>query len=493
MILWLPMGLVGIWLVGCEPASPDFESLSRGFFSIAPEFEAYYRKVGGEEVLGAPISPRLEEGEFVYQYLANALLFSARNESGSAEVGFVPIGLDLSLPSPWLTLGVGRSQEVADSLPIHREFLPLYEKLGGRERVGKPLSGLRYNPRYRRYEQFFEGVGMYRAESDPPGEARLLAYGAWKCGEVCQYPFPIRAVVSSARPIDLRAAPLVERLGVDLTGFPLLPAIREADGDEIVIFENVALEIKANSESRAKLAPLPRKLGIFPERMVDYQESEETVFIAREDNRGYPVLRSFLNYIETHGGVELIGLPISGPIREENANVRQCFETLCLIEDRQIEGIYRIRPIPLGFEYASLYHPSELEEEAEARPSSRSTLQPSGASASEQDASSPGQEVTLQIFEARPFVDQQTQQEIGVIVSLGQQPVVNLRPKLVLSLSSGETLQLEMPPTDQQGRSSIAIPPLQAPNGTLVDYRVCVVIQGKMELCAREDYLIWSP
>lgn len=446
--------------------------------------EAYYKKVGGEEVLGTLISPRLEDGNYVYQYTVNALLFSPKGLVSEQEVGFVPIGLDLNLPS----IASNQLNRSSD-FPVYSEFLPLYEKLG-RKRVGAALSGLRYNPRQKRYEQFFEGVGMYRLESDPPGRAKLLAYGAWKCGAACLYPVPAQAEVIPPERVDSRVSDLVGRLGVDLTGFPLLPALAESDGREIVIFENVVVEIPIDGQGEAKLLPLPQKLGILPEGLVANQENEQKVFLSLHGDKGHHIWRSFMSYLDAHGGVELVGLPITEPVEWERGSIRQCFENLCLVEDHQIEGVYRIRPSPLGFEYASLSFPSEFG--GEGRLSLQSGQQ-SATLAAEHLSNPANQEITLEILEAKPFVDQQTQQEIGVIVRIGGRLAMDIQPTLHLFFPNGEVSSFEMPPTNEEGKSSFTIPPIQAPNGTLVEYRICIKTPSGVEGCASDDYLIWAP
>ncbi len=475
---------------GLSPESTETSPLKP--FPISPEIEAYYYKVGGEEYLGPVISPRLEEGDYVYQYTVSALLYCERGSEREDAVRFAPIGLDFNLP-PYRSVSPTEGSEYSvNNVIIYGEFVPLYEKLGGGGRIGLPLSGLRYNPRQRRYEQFFEGIGIYRAEDDSPGKVKLLAYGAWKCGKACFYPVPPQAEVNLSKPIDRRVVHLVEKLGVDLTGFALSAAIKEPDGSEIVLFENVATQIRPNAGGEVKLLPLPQKLGILPQGMVANQENEEKVFLSLEGDKGHHILRSFMSYIDSHGGLEQFGLPISEPVIWEDGNIRQCFENVCLIEDRQIEGPYRVRPSPLGFEFASLFYASEF---GEGGPSSLQADTPSLPIVvpNQNDQPSPEREITLEILEGRPFVDQHTAQEIGVIIRFGDQPAVNVKPWLLLSFPTGEVIHLEMPPSNNQGKSSVVVPPLQAANGTLVDYRICITTQSGKEVCARDDYLIWSP
>lgn len=485
---------LGVWmfstfLAGCGQTQQSAQPEAQQPFPPAPEMESFYRKAGGEDVLGALISPRLEEGDYVYQYTVNALLFSERSKDGDQEVRFVPIGLDLNLSPSQLLAKDGKTQSESNSFPVYQEFISLYDRLGGGRRIGAPLSGLRYNPRQRRYEQFFEGVGMYRNESDPAGKVKLLAYGAWKCGNACLYPVLPQAEVITPIPIDPRVFPLVERLGLDFTGFAISPPIKDFDGRLIVIFENVVIAIQPESEGGVSLLPLPQRLGILPQGMVANEDDETKTFLSLDGDKGHHILRSFMNYIDAHGGLDLIGLPIGEPLEWEKGSIRQCFEKVCLIEDRQIEGLYRIRPSPLGFEYASLYFDSENGGGLSLTPM---LLQPSASETSPANEE-PYPEITLEIIETKPFVDGQTSQEIGVIVRFGSQAAIGIIPTLYLSFPDGESYEFEMPPTNEQGKSFLVIPPTQGSNGTLVAYRICITTPSGVQMCAREDYLIWSP
>ncbi len=487
--LAIRLWIVSVLLLGCGEVQREPKPSSSKPFPIAPELASFYQKVGGEEILGALISPRLEEGSTVYQYTVNSLLLCERNSSSEAEVSFAPIGLDMNLPPYRSVLAAEGGGYSVNGIPIYPEFLTFYEKLGGGKRIGVPLSGLRYNPRLRRYEQFFEGVGMYRHENDPSGKVKLLAYGAWKCGEACFYPIPPQAEIFLPYPLDYRMAVLVDKLGADLSGFALSPVIKDSSGAEIVIFENIVVEIQPSSESKPKLLALPQKLGILPQAMVANQENDEQVFLSLDGDKGHHIRRSFMNYIDSHGGLELFGLPITEPMMGENGNIRQCFENLCLVEDRQLQGLYRIRPSPLGFEFATLFYGAQFGAGPEH---GLQDAQPTRQSGTFDGSADQTPEITLEILEDRPFVDQQTAQEIGVIVHFGVQPAVNVQPTVILSFPNGETLEMELPPTNAQGKSYITIPPIQAPNGTLVDYRICLMTQSGVEVCARDDYLIWS-
>lgn len=476
-------------LAGCVQTQLPAQPVAQQPFPPAPEMETFYRKAGGEDVLGALISPRLEEGNYVYQYTVNALLFTESRIDGNPEVRFAPIGLDLNLSPSQLLAKEGKSQFENESFAVYQEFIPLYDRLGGERRIGAPLSGLRYNPHQKRYEQFFEGVGMYRTESDPSGKVKLLAYGVWKCGNACLYPVFPQAEVIAPMPIDPQVFPLVERLGLDFTGFAITPPIKDPQGRLIVIFENAVIEIRPESEGGVSLLSLPQKLGILPQGMVDNEDDETKTFLSLDGDKGHHILRSFMNYIDAHGGLDLIGLPIGEPLEWEKGSIRQCFEKVCLIEDRQIEGPYRIRPSPLGFEYAYLYFDSVSGGRLSLTPLPLQPLATETSTANEELYP----EVTLEIIETKPFVDTQTSQEIGVVVRFGGQAAVEIVPILYLSFPDGESYEFEMPPTNEQGKSFLVIPPTQAPNGTLVAYRICITTPGGVQMCAREDYLIWSP
>ena len=86
----------------------------------------------------------------------------------------------------------------------------------------------------------------------------------------------------------------------------------------------------------------------------------------------------------------------------------------------------------------------------------------------------------------------QQSQEIAVGVMTNQQPSVGVSPLLTLILPDGSEKVLPMPATGSDGQTRVEVPPISAPNGTLVPLLVCVSVVDGTEYCLRESYLIWN-
>lgn len=71
-------------------------------------------------------------------------------------------------------------------------------------------------------------------------------------------------------------------------------------------------------------------------------------------------------------------------------------------------------------------------------------------------------------------------------------PLVNREPILNLTLPDNSLESYRFPATDEAGKTVLGIPPVEAPNGTLIPYEVCLMgIYGKT-FCVGENYLIWN-
>ncbi len=459
-------------------------------FTIAPIFREFYDQMGGESTLGKPISPPVQEENFIYQYTVNAVLVKATNPESQNEVLFSPVGLDFSLPPFKMKGPIREGEYYVHDIPIYLDFIPLYQKMGGQNRVGKPLTPLRYNPQKKRYEQLFEGVGFYFNETEPKGTVKLLAYGAWKCQDACIYPVSQDAKVILPKPIDPHFFSFVEQLGSDFTGFALAEAIQTKDGKIQQIFENVALSYDTRQNPTIQLVEIPEKLGILPMDLVNKTSDGEQVFIPLSGEKGHNVPREFMDYLNLHGGLEVVGAPINEASIVGNQTVWQCFKTICLEKDGQIEGIYQIHPSALGLEYLYLNKPqggSGLEENTP--PSQFSTATPIDTETTTIFQTTP---IKIEITQLHDWVDVHTPQEIRVVITQNQLPIEGLIPYLIIPRPDGTPIQFPMPKTDAHGASQGQIPAISAPSGTLISYKVCIRIPDLPEQCAQGAYPIWT-
>ncbi len=455
-------------------------------FVIDPVFQEYYDRLGGKQVLGAVISPAFVIQNIKYQYTVGALLENDPLASEDQKIKLSAIGKDLNIDEH-IEFVEGQISGPFLRDFIYPEFLQVYQYLGGIQVVGRPLTGLHYNPEFQRVEQYFENLGFYRLEKDTPGTVYLLAYGAWKCGKKCPTKQKMEATVIVQNNIDPIFVTAVKQLGYEFTGFALTSGYQADDGGYEQVFENVLLRVDTDQPGKITLAPLTQKLVIKSEPLETSTQDETSQFITINGEKGYNVSIELIDYLNNYGGLETAGNPIGKLNLYKNEIFRQCFVNLCLEIDTSITGIYRVRPVPLGYSYLRLLGMNF--EETIVQPTTEipqsmvtpSTLQNNFI-----------KEINLQVWENNPFVTSDQSQVIGVMVYENNQPLAKMTPELVITLPDGTQKEYFLPETDQNGKSQIQLEATGAPNGTLIPYQVCVSKTVQEKFCVQDNFLIWN-
>jgi hypothetical protein len=68
-----------------------------------------------------------------------------------------------------------------------------------------------------------------------------------------------------------------------------------------------------------------------------------------------------------------------------------------------------------------------------------------------------------------------------------------MRAKLTVYLPGGSLARLQFPVTGADGKSRVQLPPQPSvPNGTVVQYQVCLEVDPDRPLCETETYLVWN-
>jgi hypothetical protein len=71
-------------------------------------------------------------------------------------------------------------------------------------------------------------------------------------------------------------------------------------------------------------------------------------------------------------------------------------------------------------------------------------------------------------------------------------PLMNREPELTLSLPDNSQYTYHFPPTGENGQTSLELAPVEAPNGSLIAYEVCLSVLSGAELCVMDNYLVWN-
>lgn len=441
-----------------------------GNLTIDPVFREFYRHLGGEEVLGAPISAVMTEGAASIQLVQKAKMVFDPSRSIRQRFTLAPLGIEMGVKEPPVLPPEQPGFKYDGGHIIGPDYLPLYEKLGTYV-VGKPLTEMRYNPVRRRHEQFFESVGFYRLEGS--NQVRLLDYGVWACNNQCNLASldSQDATIDQITRIDPTFVQFVNQWGADFTGFAISEPYVNDDGNWEQIFENMVLQANSpNDPSSVNLRPLYRKLNIASDSPKAKSDREDYQFYALDGERGYEIPSYFWKYLEAHGELGLSGPPITHLSPFNGTVLHQCFENLCLMYDQQAPPPRQVQPQPIGRGYKTLYYQA-----GQAADQARKVA-----------------DLQISVWERYPYVSPGQEQEVGVSVVRNNLPIAGVQPTLILTMLDGHEMAVPMPVTDSSGHASLRLAPIQGPSGSLIQYEICLPLPPEQESCKEDSFVLWG-
>jgi hypothetical protein len=199
---------------------------------------------------------------------------------------------------------------------------------------------------------------------------------------------------------------------------------------------------------------------------------DRMVFYPIEPGLGHNVPKVLEQYITEHGGLELSGMPTT-EIFPEGKIYRQCFTNYCLDYDPSASEALLIRPAPLGETYFKLHNPTQAAE---------SSLKVTPAT------------YQLNVWEERMYISPKEEQKIHITVTEAgsQAPVPDIEATLTLDYPEGSQQTYHFQPTDANGQATLTIPAINAMNGTLILYQVCLGGADNPSICWKDVYTIWG-
>lgn len=453
--------LLGLLLAACS--GPRAENTTPSPYVIEPVFQEFYAFLGGSQVAGGALSPGIVEGNIQKQYLETALMVYDPAQPPSRQYTLAPLGEQLGVWDAPLANTNLPNVVFVDGYIVYEGFVPLYQQLGERY-VGRPLTGVRYVSEQNRVEQYFQNLGFYLNLDDPNSGVRLIAYGRLVCGDSCgiQASRPA-AIIQIELPYGEPFVSTVSALGDGFVGRRLAGPYQLTDGSLEVIYENLVLYAHPDQSQRATPRPLLALLGVNAEPRVRRLDNPNVMFYGLDGEFGYNVPLVFSEYIAQHGGFEVFGQPISEP-KPVEGGASQCYANACL---QYSQG--QVNPLPMGLEYKARFYD---------QPS------PQVQAAFEQ--------IRIEVWEQRSQISSSETQTIYASLHAGGQLLEGLQPYLELALPSGGTTIYQFPPTDAGGQTQVNVPPVQAQNGTLIPYKVCLQGFNANQICASDSYLIWG-
>ncbi len=444
----------------------------QGQVPVSSDLRDFYQSLGGEKELGPAISAPFNRGGVLCQFTTNVLMCYNSSAQSEADRSYLaPIGEMLD------TQRLMANQTSTPS--VYEGFAEFYhKKFFGLRYVGKPLTGVRYNPQNHRLEQYFEKMGFYVLLDDPQPTVHLLAYGIYACGTQCAHVGASENAIGWNKGIEVLNPGSVARIGdYTLFGSPLTNPYIAPDGNLEQVLEKVVVYVPKDNLATVRLRTLAVVLNLpysdpAPQK---FGPKENMVFYAVKDDLGYHVPVLFDHFIASHGGLEISGKPLSEPYLIESDGqtiARQCFDKYCLDFYSDLAPDQQVKLVSLGQAYIEKQKRVDQEIFSFNR-----------------------KMVDLTAAEVKPQISNQESQVIQIVLltSKGRMPISDIESFVMLGMPNGEKVSYNLPPTDQNGLARVTIPPLSnAENGVIIPYIVCLNVPAQEQICANESFFVWN-
>src|SRR5690606_32238777 len=101
-------------------------------------------------------------------------------------------------------------------------------------------------------------------------------------------------------------------------------------------------------------------------------------------------------------------------------------------------------------------------------------------------------DIIMQVWTKSQAVAADVPQEVGVRIYENAQPREGAVPVLRVTLPDGSEWSGNFPPSGPDGSTVLQIPPINALNGTLIPYQVCLDVQNGVSECFQDSFLVWG-
>lgn len=208
------------------------------------------------------------------------------------------------------------------------------------------------------------------------------------------------------------------------------------------------------------------------------------------------VAAPFQDFYDKLGGAAFVGLPLTGQVyNDEKKRSEQYFENLGFYQGLETDGAVRLLPYGAwgcGDECLGSL-PMNASPLAIAPTQSSSTLEvPTMTPQKPQVASPSAHKWLVRVWESKLMVSNVQDQEIVLSIQRDGLPLEGSKASLVVSLPDGTTRDANFSPTDAGGMARLKVAPIQAKNGTLIPYQVCIESESGDQYCVQQSYMIWT-
>jgi hypothetical protein len=461
-------------VVGLISACSGSDGNSAGYYLVDPRFSDLYERLQGEKTLGPPISNKkyLAGTNQEKQYFEGVVMIYDPDHSPRYYLD--PVGIAAGFSDLPNQQPENPGVRYLNGFVVPVEFSYFYDQLGGDRWVGLPLTRARFNPDKGRVEQYFENMGFFRFEDDPPGTVHLMPYGLWKCaGECSQYPGVQNAGISSSSVEEIRSpfGEAIARFGTAFTGETISSAYLASDGNIEQIFKNVVLFQDSTSPRGVSLRPVSSLLEHVDPNYQTRQENAEDYFREIENGNGFYIPAYFMEFIDRYFGFEISGEPVTRLEEIRDGVSQQCFENYCLLFDAAAGPGQQVRILPQGQKYKEEFYRDVGKPKNEAQVV---------------------RNIQMDIWEQMPQISSLENQQVGACIHEQGTPLSNVQAVITVNINGQGSSSFSFDPTDSGGCAFLELDPIQAANGTTVDYEVCFQGLGDQDYCKKDSYLIWG-
>ena len=443
-------------------------SVNSNHFTIDPILREYYLELGGEKILGQPISDIILWHNNKCQYSVSALLCFDEDVKGEGRYFIAPIGEEIgfNIIEPTATTSADNDIELTENIfPPFEYFFNQYRQTYD---IGSAISSIQYNVTQKRTEQYFERIGLMVSFNESSKQASLIPYGALHCGDKCNYDLdPLFKKLDNSQILNAPFATTLEEYGgIPIFGKPLYGPYIASDGSREQVFENIILYKEPGTENQVLFRPAPTILNMIssPPGQKSMGSKDNVIFYTTQEELGYHVPVVFDEFIENHGGIHISGNPISETIIYDGETVaRQCFENYCLDYDHNAEPDNSIHMASLGI----LYMDNFIANNSIIKNLDRDNLQ-------------------INIETQKDTITNFENQEILIkIISVDQNiPIQDIALKIILRYSENGKEIFYPKLTDINGISNFYIPPLtDIEDGTDIKINACMNIETFDPIC----------
>jgi len=263
--------------------------------------------------------------------------------------------------------------------------------------------------------------------------------------------------------------------GVDILGFPITDGFVDRQSGRLIQYtENARMEWIADDSGGGH--PILRPLG---EMMGGWQAPVDQRDVDSRGCRyfvqtGHSVCFAFLDFFNSHGGLDLFGYPIS-EFSLQDDRIVQYFQRFRLDWHPEAAAPNQVRVAPLGREHF------------DETGYSQDLLRPASRGADGDYRVTQLQTSTSVMYPVLPQAGQQ-----GIYIVVRDQnlfPVPSAAVMLVAHLPDGDRYNL-MPATDSQGLSRLTLTVDNAPRGTKINLEIWVFYK-QLQAVARDSFLVW--